>query len=143
MSEKADWFVYTEGDSWGHPVGYGQLLKDMTIEEVRKFAFKQMKAELSEEGALNGQTDDLLYLLGEESENDDSKEELESTMNYIQERCFILKVGSSEPIPVRPALESLRDDIQDWQQKEQEQRERTEKAQLKQLMQKYPELTSS
>ena len=138
--EKADWFIYTEGDSWGHSVGYGQLVKNATHEEAKKIAFNQLKSEFMDEGSLNHQYDDLSYFLKKEHEDEGCKEELEDNLSLIEEGCWIIKVSSAENIPVRPVIEEFVKEVEDWKEKEKERQVEEEKERLRRLMEKYPDI---
>lgn len=138
--EKADWFIYTEGGSWGHPIGHGRLVRNLTYEEVQKEAFKQVKGEFMEDGFLSGQYDDLSYNLKNEHKEEGCKEELESTLEYIQENCWIIKISSAENIPVRGPLELMVKEIEDWEQEQKEREVEEEKERLRRLMEKYPDI---
>ena len=138
--EKADWFIYTQGDSWGHPIGYGQLVKNITHKEAKKIAFKYLKGDFMDEGLLANQYDGLSYNLKNEHKDEGCKEELEDTLSLIEENCWIIKVSSAENIPVRPVIEEFVKEVEDWEEKQKEREVEEEKERLRRLMEKYPDI---
>lgn len=141
--EKHNWFIYVEGESWGHPIGWGRVYENITLEEARKIAFKNLMGEFGDEGSLSGRADDLLYLMKEAASNPDAQKELEGDLEWLDERCQIIQIASIENLPALPVLEQLQKDTEEWKLQMEKQREEEERRTLQRLQNKYPDLKKS